>query len=471
MLKKSLDPIAGAENGKRSSRSWIAPDRGLLSSLVIIVLLPTALAAQIGSPVGEASPQPTVYGSGYQLPLEFEGERRSTNEVSLTGGISALYDDNVFSTNSDRVSDEAVSFDASLGIKRRTKHWTLNFNYLPFFVLYRQITEYDRTNHAANMDLSYRLSSRFVLGLQDTFSYQNGLYPTLAGQPILSGPPSPLGSTGIISPYTIRTLANITGLYLTFVKSRRTSITLAGGYNRFDYGTAKETSTLPLYNGTGFSGGLTFQHYVTAHTSLGFLLLHQDTVYDGGSILGTRQRSQVESGYLSFASTVSPSVTFTLFGGPQYVRSIGLVSPTATLSKHFEASGGGSITKQVRRTALDLSIVRSVTDGGGLYTSVVNSRVILGARQRLFGRWEGNLHVGASRLDTSLFEFVNGRIEGLIGGVSMSRPLLSERTVFHISYDTMHQLSKGPLPFLASYDRNQIAIGFDYQFKGPNLGR
>ncbi len=471
MLKKSLGSVAGDENGKGCSHSWIAPDRGLLFSLAVIVLLPAALAAQLASTTTTTSPLPTVYGSAYQVPLEFQGERPPINEVSLSAGVSTLYDDNVFSTNSDRVSDEAVSFDASLGIQRRTKHWTLNFNYLPFFVLYRQITEYDRTNHAANVDLSYRVSSRFLVGLQDTFSYLNGLYPTLAGQPILSGPPSPLGSTGIISPYTVRTLGDNTGLYLTFVKSRRTSITLAGGYNRFDYGTAKETQTLPLYNGTGFSGGLTLQHYVTAHTSLGFLLLHQDTLYNGGSILGTRQRTQVESGYLSFASEVSPSVTFTLFGGPQYVRSIGLVSPTATLVNHFEASGGGSITKQVHRTAFDLSVVRAVTDGGGLYTSVVNSRAILGARQRLFGRWEGNLHVGASRLDTSLFEFVNGRIDGLIGGVSMSRPLLSERTVFHISYDTMHQLSKGPLPLLASYDRNQVSVGFDYQFKGLNRGR
>jgi hypothetical protein len=440
--------------------------------MAIIVLLPVALAAQVAAPIGGPSPQATVYGSSYQVPLEFEGERTPANQVSLSAGVATLYDDNVLGANSGRVSDEALSFDARLGIERRTKHLTLSFNYLPFFVLYRQITGYDRTNHSANLSLSYRLSSRLILGLQDNFYYQNGLYPTLTEQPILSGPPSPMGLNGIIIPYTVRTLANMSGLYLTFVKSRRTSLTLTGGYNQSKYGAGGQRPNLPLYNGIGFSGGVTLQHYVTVHTNLGILLLHQDTAYQGGFIVGNRQRTQIESAYLSLASAISPSVTVSLFGGPQYVRSIGPVSMAGSLAAHFEGSGGGSITKQVRKTALDLAMLRSVTDGGGLYTSVINTRATLGARRRLVGRWEGDLRVGAARENTSLFRFVNGEIQGLIGGVTISRPLLSQGSVFHISYDSMHQVSTGPLPIkVADFDRNQIAVGFDYQLKGFGFGR
>jgi hypothetical protein len=472
MLKKRLDSVAGAENGKGSSRSWMAPDRGLLSSLVVIVLLPAALAAQLASTTTTTSPVPTVYGSGYQLPLEFEGERTPVNEISVSAGVSTFYDDNVLGTNADRLSDEAASFDARLGIHRRTKRLTFSLDYVPFFTLYRQISQYDRTNQTANLNLSYRLSARTLIGLNETFGYQNGIYPALASGPTLSGLPSPIGLNGIIVPYTIRTLTDVSGVYLTFMKSRSTSLTFTGGYSQSKYGPGKQQNIgLLLYNGQGFSGGMTLQHYISAHTTLGILALHQDTTYQGGLVFGSHQRTQIESLYFSGGSALSPSLTVSLFGGPQYVRTLGLVSMVDTLSGHFQFSGGGSVTKQVRKTALNLAITRSVTDGGGLYTSVVNDRAIFSARRRLIGTWEGDLHVGAAREDTSLFQFVNGKIDGVIAGVTVNRKLLTQGLVFHVSYDTMHQLSKGPLPLVANFDRNQVSAGFDYQLKSLNLGR
>jgi len=35
----------------------------------------------------------------------------------------------------------------------------------------------------------------------------------------------------------------------------------------------------------------------------------------------------------------------------------------------------------------------------------------------------------------------------------------------------MHQLTKGNLPISANFDRDQIAVGIDYQFKALSLGR
>ena len=471
MLKKSLDSIAESEVGKRCGNYWTAPLYALLSSLTIILLLPAALAAQAVSATAGAIPQATVYGSGYQVPLEFEQEREPVNQASLRVGTSALFDDNVYGSNANRISDEAVSFDAGLGIRRRTERLTLSFDYNPFFTLYRQVTGYDRANHTLTLRFSYRLSSRFLLAFQDSFYYLNGIYPTLTEQPILSGPPPPSGLNGIINPYSVRTLSNTSGLYLTFMKSRRTLITVNGGYIQSKYGAAQQNPNLPLYNNTGFSGGLTLQHYVTAHTSFGIVALHQDTNYQGGLIQGNRLHIQIESAYLSFASMLSPSVKIALFGGPQYARSIGSLSPVATVTAHFQPSGGGSITKEVRNTALDFSFVRSVTDGSGVYASVVDTRVFCRVRRRLVGRWEGRLHADAAREETSLFQFVNGRIDGLIGGVTIVRPLFNKSAELRFSYDTIHQLSNGVLPIAANFDRNQFAVGFDYQLKSINLGR
>jgi hypothetical protein len=384
-------------------------------------------------------------------------------------GVSALYDDNVFARNSLRLRDEALSFDSHLSIARQTEHLTATFDYIPFFPLYRKIDQYDRLNHAADLGLTYRLASRFFLGLHGTFNYVNGVYPSLTGQQIMSGPGSPTGLNQMLLPYTTRTLSEVAGLDLTFVKSRRTSLAFSGSYNQRKF--EGQTANRPLYNGIGGGGSLTFQYSATEHTNFGILLLHQDTTYRGaGPVFGNRLRPQIESTFLSVASRLSPTVTVTVFGGPQYVHTIGRVSAAAGAAEHFQASGGASITKQVRATALDLSLQRFVSDSAGLYTSAIYSNATFGIRRRLVGQWEADLRGGAAEVDASLFRLARGRTDGLSGGIALHRPLPHGAT-FRVSYDTWHQLSKGTLPISSDFDRNQVAVSIDYQLKTIPFGR
>jgi hypothetical protein len=465
MLKKNLD---SSKDGKRARRFWTEPLRTLILFVTFVASFPVGLAAQATSPAALAPAPVPVYGSGIQMPLQFQGESVPANQVSFSMGVSALYDDNVFASNSLRVGDEALSFDSRLGITRRTEHLMASVDYMPFFLLYRQIDQYDRANHSANLNLAYRLTSRVILGLRDAFSYQNGVYPSLTGQQIMSGPASPTALSQIIVPYTTRVLSNMPGLDLTFVKSQRTSLTLSGGYNQVKYGS--QTPSQPLYNSNGVSGSLALQYRVTEHTSFGVFLLHQDITYQGGQVFGNRLRSQIESTFLSVGSRLSPTVTVTVFGGPQYLRAVSQIPAAAGLAGHFHGSGGGSITKQVRRTALDLSFQRSISGTGGLYTSAIYSDATFGVRRRLVGHWEADLQGDAVRADASLFQRANGRTDALIGRINISRPFL-HGSLFHISYTTTHQLSKGILPISADFDRNQVAVGVDYLFKAFPLGR
>jgi hypothetical protein len=119
---------------------------------------------------------------------------------------------------------------------------------------------------------------------------------------------------------------------------------------------------------------------------------------------------------------------------------------------------------------LNLAFQKSVSDSGGLYTSVKNTNATFGVRRQLVGHWEASLQGGAARADSSLFQLANGRTDALIGGIAFSRSL-SRGSVFHISYDTTHELSKGTLPISATFDRNQVTIGIDYPLKAIPLGR
>lgn len=429
-----------------------------MSSVAFVLIFPVGLVAQEGT-----------YGTGVQTALQFAGESVPANQISMSVGASAFYDDNALSTNGNRQGDEALAFNSALGATKSTEHLTINFDYMPSFLLYRQFDAYDRLNHAATLGLTYRLTNRFSLGLHDAFGYQNGVLPSLSGQQILSGPTPPTALNQGIYAYTTRTLTNMAGLDLTFEKSHRTSLTFAGGYNQTTFGSAAGQN-IPLYNGAGFSGSLQYQYRATQHTTFSVLLLHQDNTYRGGEVFGARQRLQIESVDLSVKSQLSPTVTVTLYGGPQYIRTLGQSSGGVGVGGGLQPSVGGSIIKQVRDTALNLSVQRAVTDGGGLYTSVVNTSATFGVRRRLVGQWEGDLHGSGAVANDSLFQLANERTDSLTGGVEISRPLRNG-SAFHISYTTLHQFNKGTLPITANFDRNIVMIGFDYRLKTISLGR
>jgi len=438
MLKRILHSERVSENGNRSGRLWTELLGILIFSLTFVVLPPVRLEAQAQapSPTAQASSQAAVYGSGIQSPLQFAGESAPVNQVSFRVGTSLLYDDNVVAEGSHGVGDEALSLDTQLGVTRQTEHLTVSIKYMPFFLFYRKIDQYDRLNHSGDLNLDYKLTSRFSLGLHEGISYENGNYATITEPQILSGPSSPTDLNQMIIPYTARTLENWGWLNLRYATSRRTSIILSGIYDRRKFGQQIEGQS--LYNGNGISGSLTFEYRMSAHTNFGILFLHQDNTYQGGEIVGGRLRTQVESALFSVGSRLSPTVSVSVFAGPQYVRLIDQVSPAASLAANFQASGGGSITKQVRNTAFDISFLRSVSDGAGLYTSAINTSATVGVRRRLVGLWEAGCEAGAIRMDNSLFQLAQGRTDGLTGRIDVNRPLL-HGSVFHISYSTWHQ--------------------------------
>jgi len=452
---------------RKGGRLWREQRRILISLLAFIALFPLALSAQDvqGS---SSSCQGCVYGGGIQTPLLFEGESALVNQANLSVGASGFYDDNVLAAAKPRVADEAMSFDAHLGITKRSKRLVVNFGYSPFFTLYRTVSQYDRINHTGSLDMTYQWTSRIVLGVHETFSYQNGIYPSLTGQEITAGPAAPIPVDNIVVPYTTRTLYNMPGLDLTFAKSRRTSLSLSGVYSELKFG--YKIAGQPLYNSNGINGGMSFQHTLTAHFDAGMSLLYQNTSYQGGQVFGNRLRTEVESAYLTLAYRVSSSISVRVFGGPQYLRTLGLASTKGRIGGTLVASEGANISKRVRSTAVDLAYQRAVNSSGGVYTSVISTTATLGVRRRLVGRWEAGANAGVAREDASIFQLGNGKTDGLLAGASITRPV-ARGSMFHISYFNVHEMSRGTLPISDNFNRNQVSVGFDYQFKAFPIGR
>jgi hypothetical protein len=433
-----------------------------------VTLLPVGLGAQTATPAVQVPAAPPVYGGGEQTPLRYEGEAAPVNQLMLSVGASTFYDDNVPQMNSIRIGDEAVSINSQLAVYRQTERLKLDFSYLPNGVVYRKVDQYNNLNHNVGLNALVRVSSRVNLGLHETFSYLNGIFQSLTGQPISSGLGSATALNQAILPYVTRTYSDTSGVDLTFVKSGRTSLTFSAGYNLRGF-TNQGQAGRQLYNSWGVNGGLEYKYRISEHTNLGVLMVHQDSTFRGNGVTGNGLRFQSESPLVTIASRLSPTTTVTVFGGPQYIRVLGNTA-AAGATGQFQGAGGANITEEVRHTALSLSAQRTVSDGGGTYTLVKNTSLDLGVRRQLMGRWEAAVHIGAARANTSLFQLASGTTNALTGGVRLDRPL-SWGATLHASYETAHETSSGDLPYLAKFDRNRVAIGIDYRFKTIPLGR
>jgi len=462
---KILESEHGSESRKHTCSFWEGRLWAFIWAVAFGVVFPIGSAAQTGVSGGGGG-----YGTGVQSPLQFAGEGAPSSQLSLSLGASTFYDDNVLSTNGQRHGDEAVSLSSHLGVTETTERLTFGFNYTPYFQFYRQFDQFDRLSHAGNLNLNYRLAERFSLGLYDTLSYQYGFLP-YAGQQqeILSGPIPPTALNQGIFTYTTRTLVNTAGLRLTFAKSRRTSFSISGSYNLDKFGSESGESQ-GLYNGREVTGGLHFQYLVTSHTRVGVLALHQDATYQGGGVFGYRERSQIETAYLSVESDLSPTVSVSVYGGPQYLHIISGSFVGEGATGQLEGAGGGSITKEVRNTALNLAFQRSVTDGGGLYTDVINTYATFGARRRLVGRWEASCSGGAEQAETPILKISNETTRALMVTAGVSRPIRGNAAL-SLSYTTTHEMNKGNLPFFVGFDSNYVTLGFNYQLKTIPLGR
>jgi hypothetical protein len=309
--------------------------------------------------------------------------------------------------------------------------------------------------------LKYRFAPRWVLMMSDAAYYQYGLLQAAVGQPLSSGISSPSSPDQSIFSTTARTLSNSGSLDLTFIKSNRSSISITGNYNLQEF-SSQVTTGESLFNGRQATGGFQYQYRVTGHTSVGFTLSHEDATYRGDAALGGLQRYQTESLLLAFQSHFKPTVTVSLFGGSQYVTTFGESAGVST-TRHFQWAGGGSVTKEVRRTAVDLSLERRVSDSGGIFGQVEYDTAGIGFRRRLVGRWEADLAGSASRITTTDPQLGNGRADAIKGELDFSRPFGRDASL-RISYVNSHQKSSGTLAS-ETFDVNLVTLAIDFRLK------
>jgi hypothetical protein len=437
--------------------------------------LPAGRAAPSLPQEGEIPPDsplgPQTYGTGEKPGLNYAGTPSPHNVLLIGFSTGSNYDDNVFGNNQQRVGDVDFSIAPSFSLRREGSRISLGLSYQPRFQIYRNEPELNALYQTLGFDASYRVSSRFSLRARTNASYTNGIFQPSQNEEFLPGLGSPTSLNQTLYTPTERQFAISSRIDANYQAGLRDSLGLYVGESTLDFG-QQVSSAGNLQNTQENDAGLLYQHRLSLHTTLGANYQFQDISF------GPDSRSLVNSFFFSYAQQFSPTVTMSIFGGPQHSHTNEIV-PVAFGPLTFQVpvllagwnwAMGGTLTKRVERTAFSLTAQHQVSNGGGLLGAVISTSVGVSVRRKLPGRWDAVWSGGYANNSSLGSGGPAGSYSSGTAGFGLQRPL-SERVSLRLGYDYLSQRASGQASSFGDLNRNLFSIQFSYRFRQIALGQ
>jgi len=414
---------------------------------------------------------PPTYGKAEKAGLSYAGTPAPRNILSLGFSSGSSYDDNIFGNNQNRVGDVDFLFGPSLSLHRDGRLLSLALSYQPYFRIYRRTSEPNAVDQTLALDVAYQATSRFSLRGRGSAYYTTGLFQPSQNVEFVPGlgSPSSLNNT-LYTPIT-RQLSWSSRIDATYQVRVHDSVGLFVGDSRLNF-TQQASSAGYLQNTEERQAGLLYEHRLSPHTTVGTNYLFEDIRF------GSDSRTLVHSAFLSYSQQVSRSLTVSVFGGPQYSRLhevvIFPVGPFRFQVPIFQVGWnwalGGTLTKRLDKTVLQLNAQRQVSNGGGFIGAVVGTSVGASVRRRLPARWDAILSGGYAKNVSLTSGSYASEFHSETAGLGFERSF-TERLSFRLGYDYFRQRGSGQLPFFASFDRNLWSAQLSYQFHPIAIGR
>ena len=408
-----------------------------------------------------ATPAP-VSGEAYSM--GFTSETRSNY---LRGGLvfGSAYDDNVAAgANGKPVSDVSYSIwpTISLDQTRSRLHWVLSYS--PGYTFYQKTSSLNSENQNFAVDFKYRLSPHVTLSLRDSFQKTSNLLnqpnSDLTNQ-VSGGAVGPNNS--LIAPIA-DVLTNNANATLTYQFAANAMMGASGTFTNLHYPTQTQVPGLSDSSSRGgsafYNRRLSKMHYIGA--------TYQYQMFLANPIVG-QSETQAHSVFLFYTLYLKPTLSVSLFGGPQYSDTEQFGVPTL---KTWSPAAGASLGWQGRLTSFAASYSRRINDGGGLSGAVHSNTADASLRRQLTRRLSAS--AGASYSNNSVVDALpqfgsgtNGHT--VSGSASLQRPI-GEHLNVQLQYTRLHQSYSGIAAISSNPDRNREAINISYQFSRP-LGR
>lgn len=414
---------------------------------------------------------PEPFGSGQTGSLSYSGESSPRNFLLVDVDAQSVYDDNVLSNNAERIGAAGFSISPRLSFRRQGKHLTFALGYQPNLLIYQKVASRNALDQNLRLDGDYQFTPRFDVKTHGSLLYRTGVFQPQSSEALSPGlaPPTSLNQT-VISPLAHQFQHDF-GFDATYLTSFRTSFRLFGDSLQRDF-SQPGSQTTTLLNTNEKNAGLEYRYRLGRASTFGALYLLQDFRF------GLERRLLSHSAFFSYARQVSPSLSFDVFGGPEYTRLHDLVIlPLGIFTLNipiFRAgwywSAGGDLTKRSEKTVYQISAQRQVTDGGGFFAAAINSYVGASVRRKLTSRWDGTWRLGYTQTSRLASASLAGRVQGETVSFGLERSL-TENLSAQLGYQFNRQRSRGSFRSLADFDRDFVYFGVSYHLGRIPVGR
>ena len=258
---------------------------------------------------------------GYPLSLGAESERANYLRGGLT--FSSTYDDNVLANTGRTTPDVSYSIWPWISLNQSRPRLKWSFSYSPGFTFYQKNTNLNEADHAFETKLEYRLSPNVTLHLRDAFSKSSNFFNQFEQNP--GGGTSSVGLQGqnnsVIPPLAER-ISNAGDVQLTYQFSQYGMVGMTGSFSQLRY--PNRTQAGGLLDADVKAGGLFYTHRVSRRNYIGATYRYQDLLASPSAA-----ETQTHSLVLFYTIYFRPTVSLSVFGGPEYSEYAGSTCQSA----------------------------------------------------------------------------------------------------------------------------------------------
>jgi hypothetical protein len=407
--------------------------------------------------------------------LNFLGEAVNHSNLSLGMMVQAIYDTNIASFATTRLSQASYIFAPQIGFSQYRPKLALNIAYTGGLGIYQQLSSSNTYSQTGSADILYQVSSRWQAHANDRYSYSAdpfGSYFTVIGQPQPNNP-----NPNVYVPFAT-TEQNVGELDLSDQLSQYDTLTFTGNETFRRYGNYATNISFQagLFNLVSYSGGANYSHRFSAQFSAGGGYNWTSLDFAHG-----QQRSGI-SAFQGFANyQLNRSWSLSGWAGPEHITAKTGIAFEGQFFTLYQADWvpafGANIGWQGYRDSVTLGASRQVSDGGGLLATTTVYNANAAYRRKLTARWDGivsfnyafNASFAATNLNRQLFP--NRSYSLLQGAVQLTRQITPALTA-NLSYAYIRETQENIYVQNASprYNDSRFWIALQYNWNHP-LGR
>lgn len=415
---------------------------------------PTADNDQMATP-------PPVSGQAY--PTAVGAEERSNY---LRGGMtfSGSYIDNLYNGTGVAIAEKTYSILPSIALDETTSRRHLTIDYSPGFTFYQPTSALNEVDQTAGIMYRVRLTPHSALSLSDSFQDSSISFGSAgsANDGSVSGSTATI-APGIVVPFAKRLTNNALGEY-TLQVSRNGMLGASGTATTLHYPTASEATG--VYDSSSRGGSVFYNNRLLGKQYFGGM-------YEYNEILSYLPQNGLSStelhSFTAFYSLyVSPRLSVSISGGPQYYRVTENPFPT---SSSWSPSITGSLGWQGVHTSLAASYSQAVTAGGGLVGAYHSRSANAGGSWQMSPRWTAGVGAAYAINKSASPSLLYGSESGhtVNGSATLQHPI-GQQFSLRFEFDRIHQSYGGIQAISANPDADRATVSISWQLMHP-LGR